>query len=191
MYAGGQHLGDLGSCHDGRQGAAVADALGHAYNVGYDPLQFETPVFFAGAGKAGLHFVGNAKPARFSCMPVGLLQISIGEDYASADSLDRFGDKGGDPSRGAHLDKVLHVVGVFAARFGIVPPIGAAIWIGRHGVLHAKVVGNIELPGAVGGQAHAGCIATVVGVAQGDYVVISGVGSRHEKRQVIGFGTGI
>ena len=53
-------------------------------------------------------------------------------------------------------------------------------------MMHPKTVWHIELPGAVSGQAHGAGTAAVVGIPQGDHVVVLRIGPGHQDREIIG-----
>ena len=57
--------------------------------------------------------------------------------------------------------------------------------------MNAKAVRHIEFPRTVRRDGHAGGISAVVGITQGDDVVVARVEPRHEKGEVVGFGAGI
>ncbi len=190
MDAGGEGAGDLGGGDDGGERAAVADALGHGHDVGDDALGFETPVVRAGAAKAGLHLVGHAETAGGAGVGVGALKVTVREDDGAADALDGLGEEGGDAAAGAELDEVLHIVGVASAGVGVAG-VGAAVAVGHERVVHAEAARDVVFPGVMGGEAHGGLAAAVVGVAQGEHVVVAGVGARHEQGEVVGLGAGV
>ena len=53
-------------------------------------------------------------------------------------------------------------------------------------MVKAETVRHIVFPSAVGSRSHGRSIASMVGVAQSDDVVVSGVGSGHEEGEVVG-----
>ena len=57
--------------------------------------------------------------------------------------------------------------------------------------MHAEAVRDIEFPGAMRGQTHRDGVATVVGIAQRDHIVVARVNARHKQRQIVRFRTGI
>jgi hypothetical protein len=59
------------------------------------------------------------------------------------------------------------------------------------GVVDAEGMGDVELPVTLGSDGHTGGIAAVVGVAQGDDVVVAGGDACHEDGEVVGLGAGI
>jgi len=147
-----------------------------------DALRLEAPVMRAGAAEAGLHLVGDAHAAGGAHIFVGVLEVARRELDKAADALDGLGDEGRDLARCRVFDDLLDVLGVFAAGVGVVVAEMPAIGVGGDGVVDAEGVRRVELPGAVRGDAHAGGVATVVGVAQGDDVVVARREARHEQR---------
>ncbi len=145
----------------------------------------------ARAAKSGLHLVGDAHAAGAAHVFVGVAQVALGKLDEAAYALDGLCDERGDLARRREVDELLHVVGVFFAGGGIVIAPRAAIGVGRERVVDAEAVRDVELPRAVRGEAHGGGVAAMVGVAQGDDVVVARVGARHEEGEVVGLGTGV
>ena len=153
MDAVGERTGDFRCGHHGRQGGAVADALGHGHDVGNHFLGFEPPEALAGAAEPGLDLVGDAQAAGGPHVFVGLFEVAVGIDHRAPDPLDGFGKESRHFTRGGILDQAANVLGVFGAGRGIVKSPGAPVGIGAKGVVDAEAVGVVVLPGAVGPSA--------------------------------------
>ena len=184
-------LRDFVGGDDGGQGATVADAFGHCDDVGDDTLRFEAPEMRAGSSEAGLNFVRDADPASGADVSVNVLEVSRREFDESADALDGLRDEAGNLARRGVFDEFFDVIGVFRARVGIVVSESSAVRIGRERMVEAEAVRHVVFPRAVRGDAHGRLVAAVVGVAQGDDVVVAGVSTRHHQGQIVGFGAGI
>ena len=186
-----QHAGNLRRRHHRRQWAAIADAFGHRHDIGNCTLRFKAPEMRAGAPKPGLHFVGDADAARRPHVLIDVLEIAVRENYHAAYALNGLSNKAGHLPGRREVDELLDVRGVLSAGLGIIVAVRPAVRVGHRGVMHAETVGHIELPRAMGRQAHAGGVAAVIGVAQRDDIVIAGVGAGHQQRQIVGLGTRI
>src|SRR5215813_14125698 len=58
-------------------------------------------------------------------------------------------------------------------------------------MMHTEAMRDIELPGAMRSESHAGSVAAVVRISQRNQIVVAGVSARHEQREIVGFRAGI
>src|SRR4029453_9740145 len=103
----------------------------------------------AGAPESGLHFIGDTHATSRAHIFVDVLQIILRKHHASADALDRFGNKGCDLPGSCVVDQASDVGGVMMAGARIVASPRSAIWIGSGRMVHAEAVRDVELPSAV------------------------------------------
>src|ERR1051326_7873641 len=109
----------------------------------------------------------------------------IREDDTTANPLDRFGDIACDSTRGGIVDQVLHVRRVILSGIRIFAPPLAAVRIGGESVMDAEAMRNVELPGVMGSESHPGSVPTVISIAQGNHVIVTGVSPRHQEREIV------
>ena len=67
----------------------------------------------AGAAEARLDFVRDAQPPGGADVLIGILEVIVRKNHATADALNRFSDKRRDHARGCEIEDVLHVVRIF------------------------------------------------------------------------------
>ena len=187
----GEGLGDLVGGDDGGERGAVADAFGHDDDVGLDALGLEAPEGLAGAAEARLDLVGDADTTGGAHVFVNFLQVAVGKDDGPAHALDGFSDETGDLARAGEADQLLDVGRVIFTGVRVVGGPGTAVRVGGAGELDAEGVGDVVLPGVVGGDAHRVGGAAVIRVAQGDDVVVARVGAGEHEGELVGLRAGI
>src|SRR6266478_10035060 len=92
-HAGGVH--DFGAAGDGGDRHATAEGFGHGDEIRLDAEMFGGKPF-AGAGEAGLHFVGDEENAVLAADILQQLEIIARGDDEAAFAENGFGDDGGD-----------------------------------------------------------------------------------------------
>src|SRR5467141_1516973 len=95
-HAGGVH--DFGAAGDRGDGHATAERLGHSDQIGLDAEMFGGEPF-AGAGEAGLHFIGDEENAVFAADILEELEIIARRNDEAAFAKNGFGDDGSDGFR--------------------------------------------------------------------------------------------
>ncbi len=133
----------------------------------------ETPVVCTGAAKAGLHLVRDTDSTPLAGALIGLGEIVFGRAGYSADSLYHFGDKTSNFARCGVLNALFYAFG----RVWV-----AAVGGGVFQVVDAAGLGQWLFPGVLCGQGHGGRAAPVVAIAQGQHVIMAGVGPCHRYR---------
>ena len=74
----------------------------------------------------------------------------------------------------------------------LVTAVNAPVGVGIHDVVDVHVdAGKLVLPGALSGDAHGGHAHAVVGVAEGEELVVAGVEARHHHGHVVGLGPAV
>src|SRR4051812_28877195 len=185
MSASRDCRGDLWRSHHCTERATVADSFRHGDDVRDHSLSFKSPEVSASPAKARLYFISDTDAAGRTDVRISMLQIIIRKNDAPANTLNRFRNESGDlPWRGV-VDNLLHVRRVLFARVHIVPSPRSSEWVGCERVMNAEAVRDVEFPSAMRGQPHRRCVAAMVSVAQGDDVVVAGIGAGHEQGQVV------
>ena len=164
--------------HRGKR-ATISNAFGHGDNVGRYALSFKSPEVRARSSKAGLHFIRDAQAASGAHVLVGIFQIAIWQHHRTAHALNAFGDERAHLPRCSKLNQALHIKRVLAASVGVACVKLSAVCVWHHRVLHTKSVGHIELPCVVRSERHGARTSAVIGVSQGNHVIIAGRGARH------------
>ena len=180
-----QRGGDLRSRHDGGQGQAVADALGHRHDLGRNTGALEAPVVVSGAGEAGLHLVGDADAAVGADDVVDLRQVVRRSHRDTAGALNGLRDEGGDLARGGVADQLRDILGALACDLLRRAGERVAIGIGVDRVVDGAAALGPGLPGVKCCQGAGRCAAAVVGVADADDVGVTGVQPGHLDRQIV------
>src|SRR5690348_16608593 len=183
--------GEFGGGDGGADGHAVAHAFGAGNDVRDDLPMLDAEPVLAGAGEAGLHFIGDEEPAVFLDGVEDDFEVFGGRSDEAADALDRFGDEGGDVAAGAGLNEIFDLVGAGHAAIGILQSQRAAITIGANRVGHA----DADYPGGapralsrdgLGERGGAG-----IAVAQSDDVERAGGHAGQQEGGFVGLGAGI
>ena len=104
---------------------------------------------------AVLHYV-LGRPSAADLQLIHAAKIALRNQLKEPDTLNRFGDERRNLPGSSKIDQFLDVVGVSLTGIRIVPSPQPAIRIGRHGVMNAKAVRDIEFPGVVRRDGHAG-----------------------------------
>src|SRR6266849_8259522 len=86
---------DLGAAGDGGDRHAAAERLRHGNQIGLDAEMFGSEPF-AGAGEAGLHFIGNEENAVLAADILQELEIIVRRNDEAAFAKNGFGDDGSD-----------------------------------------------------------------------------------------------
>ena len=115
--------GDFGARGEGAQRESVGDALGGDQNVGIDAVVLDGE-HLAGAGEAGLDFVGDEENAVLVENFLYFFEVVWRRDDDAAFAHDRLGDECGHVAGSGEADDVVDGLGALAsAFFGIVAAI--------------------------------------------------------------------
>ena len=177
--------------HNRGKRATISNTFGHGDNVRRDVLGFKSPEVCARSAKASLHFVSDAQATRGAHMFVRIFRIAIWQHHRAAHALNTLCNERAHLSRRSKLNQTLHIKRVLAASIGVVGTKLSTVGVRHHRVLHAKSVGHIELPCVVRSERHGAGTSAVIGVSQGNDVIIARRGACHGDGQVVGFGTGV
>src|ERR1700680_489668 len=140
MVAGFEGGGDFGARGEGAQGESVGDAFGGDQDVGDDAVVLDGE-HFAGAGEAGLDFVGDGEDVVLVGDFLYLFEIVWRRHNDAAFAHYRLGDEGGYVAGGGEGDCVVDSFGAFAgAFFGVVAP-QRTVGVGCGGKGHTWSVG--------------------------------------------------
>src|SRR5579872_3859057 len=123
MIAGFENSGDFGAGGEGAQGESVCDAFGGDQDVGDDSVVLDGK-HFAGAGEAGLDFVGDEEDVVLVENFLYFFEIVWRRTNDAAFAHDRLGDECSHVAGSGEADYVIDGFGTLAsAFFGIVPPL--------------------------------------------------------------------
>src|SRR5271170_1086776 len=116
MVTGFEGCGNFGARGEGAQGESVGDALGGDQDVGHDSVVLDGE-HFAGAGEAGLDFVGDKKNAVLVEDFLYFFEIVWRRTNDAAFAHDRLGDEGSHVAGGGEADGVVDSFGTLASAF--------------------------------------------------------------------------
>src|SRR5579863_128501 len=123
MVAGFEGGGDFGAGGEGAEGKSVGDAFGRDQDVGDDSVMLDGE-HFAGAGEAGLDFVGNKEDAVLIENFLYLFKIVWRRNDDATLAHDWLGDERSHVAGGSKADHVVDGLRALApAFFGIFAPL--------------------------------------------------------------------
>src|SRR5579863_2764649 len=175
MVAGFEGGGDFGARGEGAQGESVGDALGGDQDVGDDSVVLDGK-HFAGAGEAGLDFVGNKEDAVLVEDFLYLFEIVWRRNNDATFAHDWLGDECGRVARSGEADDVVDGFGALASAFFRVFAPLRTVGVGRRGKGYARGVGASALLAALVARDTEGSpAASVKAGVQRDVFVFAGV----------------
>ena len=137
-----ERVGDLGGGDGHAQGHAVVHALGHGHHVGLYAPMFNGEHFLSRASETGLHFVADKDSSVLADDVYGDREVLGGRHHKTAHAQNGLGQKACNIARGGGLDQFFDVRGTGYLAGWIGQLEGAAIAIGRVGVLDASHLGR-------------------------------------------------
>src|SRR5579872_4624363 len=191
MVAGFEGSGDFGAGGEGAQGESVGDAFGGDQDVGDDSVVLDGK-HFAGAGEAGLDFVGDEEDVVLVEDFLYFFEIILWRNNDSAFAHHRLGDEGRHVAGRSEANYVIDGFGALAsAFFRIIAPLRAVgVGCGSEGYAWG-VWASAFFAALVAGDAKGAPAASVKAGVERNVFVLAGVEAGQLHGAFDGFGSAV